>query len=116
MTLNQTLLWVGLVLAGLACGGASTPPTELSDVEATEIALGHARGEVVRVEREREDGRSIVEVVIRESSGRLVGVEIDAATGQYIGTEAEEDDDDSEVDADSEVDEVDEDSETDELS
>ncbi|HMS80762.1 MAG TPA: PepSY domain-containing protein, partial [Burkholderiaceae bacterium] len=41
-------------------------------------------GEVLEVELEREDGRWVYEIKLLQPGGRLVKLEVDAATGQVL--------------------------------
>lgn len=76
-----------------ALAGAVPPRAgsgSLSDAEARRIALERVPGTVVRVEREREHGRAIVEVHVRDGAGTIQGVEIDDATQRIVRVEPEE--------------------------
>lgn len=64
----------------------------LTDEDARRIALERVPGTVVRVEREHERGRDIVEVHVRDARGTIQGVEIDDASHRVIRVEREEDD------------------------
>jgi uncharacterized membrane protein YkoI len=54
-----------------------------------DIALGAVPGEVVRVDLEEEHGKDIYEFKILAASGRVIELEIDAATGKILKQEAD---------------------------
>ncbi|RBI83788.1 peptidase [Rhodosalinus halophilus] len=57
------------------------------------VAEAEAGGRAIEVEFEREDGRWIYELELITPAGRLVELEIDAATGAILDREYDDDDD-----------------------
>lgn len=53
------------------------------------IALAAVPGEVLQVDLENEDGQDIYEIKILTQTGRVIEVEIDAATGSILKQEVE---------------------------
>lgn len=86
----------GLVLSAALIGAVtaqtSATAAELSEEQATEIALLEVPGEVQEVELENEDGVPLYEIEIVKADGQKFEVEIAADTGVVIEVEAEDDD------------------------
>lgn len=94
-----------LLIALASCGQAPAPvgvdqemdqksPTKpasnnLPFLKVQDIALGAVPGEVVRVDLEEEHGKDIYEFKILAASGRVIELEIDAATGKILKQEAD---------------------------
>ncbi|WP_305987341.1 PepSY domain-containing protein [Roseibium sp. MMSF_3544] len=85
----------GTSLAIAAQGTTESAPlkSDLSIEQVSEIALKAQDGTIEAIELEREDGKAVFEVEIRSAAGE-VEVLIDAATGDVISTELDDDDDD----------------------
>ena len=64
----------------------------ITEEQAIEIALGKVSGRVIEVETEREDGRLLYEIAIKDGSD-ITEVEIDAETGEILEIEREDDSD-----------------------
>ncbi|MBT8459328.1 MAG: PepSY domain-containing protein [Boseongicola sp.] len=93
----------GLILAGVAgmvSAQSVASANGLTKEQAIEIALTEVPGQLIEVEREREDGIQIFEVEIRNAEGVEMELEIDAETGEILEVEAEDDDDDKDEDSD----------------
>ena len=79
-------------------GRASTAPTAptspaIGAERAVEIAVAEVGGALVEVERDREDGRDVYGVELRQADGRVLDVHVDAVTGAVVRIEEDRDDD-----------------------
>ncbi len=94
----------GLVLAGGIVGMVSAQSaadaTGLTQEQVIEIALMEVPGEVMEVEREREDGQHVYEVEILAADGSEMEVEIAADTGEILNVSADGEDCDKDDDED----------------
>ena len=91
-----SLIAVGLTGTSLAIAAqdsADTKPlhSDLSIAQVSEIALSAQQGTIEEIELENEDGKAVFEVEIRTGTGE-VEVVIDAASGEVISIEQDDDD------------------------
>ena len=68
----------------------------VSKEQAQAVALQKFAGEVVKSELEDEDGRIVYGFEIRDASGKVFDVKVDAKTGAFVKASADDDDDDEE--------------------
>lgn len=98
--LAATLIATGLTGTSLAVAAQTdtneAPLTsDLSISQVSEIALGAQAGTIEEIELENEDGKAVFEVEIKTDTGE-VEVMIDAATGDVLSMEQDDDGDDDE--------------------
>lgn len=74
---------------------------KISAEQARRTALGKIGGTIVEEELEKENGRIVYSIEIRDKDKKVFDVEIDAETGEIVNVE-EEDEDDEGADGDSE--------------
>lgn len=96
-----TIFGIAFALAGSAqAGGDDDQDRALRALEAGEILaldvilqkVSHvAAGIPIEVELERDDGRWIYQLEIRNPRGRIVELEVDATTGRVLEVEDDED-------------------------
>lgn len=97
--MNKKLITGGIVASLLAAAGAAGMLTTqanaetpaVSEAQAIEIALAEVQGEVQETELDREDGMQVYEIEILTADGVEMEVEINAATGEVLVVEAEDD-------------------------
>lgn len=97
--MNKKLITGGIVASLLAAAGAAGMLTTqanaetpaVSEAQAIEIALAEVQGEVQETELDREDGMQVYEIEILTADGVEMEVEINAATGEVLEVEAEDD-------------------------
>lgn len=95
----------GTVNQPAASPSTSTGTTVLKTAEqAGAIAVAKVGGTVVKVQRDRDDGRIIYEVDLRITGGKAE-VEVDAATGKVLSVDKDYDNDDDDYDDDDRYDE-----------
>lgn len=63
----------------------------LSQADAEAAALGAVSGEIVKAELDNENGFVVWSIEVRDGSGAIHDVKIDAGNGQVLGTQAGED-------------------------
>ncbi|AQQ53276.1 PepSY domain-containing protein [Planococcus lenghuensis] len=93
--------YLGTELPGSAQAASQSQLIEqaqLTEAEAQEIALGEAAGDVTEVEVEEEGGAVIFEFEIKTDTG-VTEVEVNGDTGEIVGTENEDGEDDEESEA-----------------
>ena len=94
------LVAAGLMTGSLASAQELLPAmisAEITPEQAREVAQRAVPGTVLEVERERERGKVIYEVEIRQADGRVFEVVVDAATSAVLEIEAEDDEDDDDA-------------------
>ncbi len=72
--------------------------------QARRTALGRVSGTIVEEELEKENGRIVYSIEIRDKDKKIFDVEVDAETGEIVNVE-EEDEDDEDEDGDKDGDE-----------
>jgi uncharacterized membrane protein YkoI len=66
--------------------------------QARKIALEKVKGTIIEEELEKENGRLIYSIEIREENKKVQDVEVDAVTGEIVKVELEDEDDEDEDD------------------
>jgi hypothetical protein len=92
------VLVAGGLLTGSPAFAQEQPSGEITPQQARDAAVAAVPGTVLEVEREREDGKVIYEVEIRQDDGRLIEVVVGASTGVVLETEVEDEEDDHDGD------------------
>jgi uncharacterized membrane protein YkoI len=97
-------LGLGVVLlSGAAVARMAQPNPRISAESAKALAARVVpNAAVAEVELEEEDGRLIYSIEMREEDNTITEVEIDATTGDILGTEVEMEDEEDDDGADSE--------------
>lgn len=106
-----TLIAAGLTGTSLAAAAqtdtSETPlQSDLSISQVSEIALGAQAGTIEEIELENENGKAVFEVEIKTDTGE-VEVLIDAATGDVLAMEQDDENDDDDSDDDDDMDDDD---------
>lgn len=93
-TMNVRTLFVLVALFFFAALPVSAQSARISEDQARRIALQHVpNGTIEEIELDREDGRDVYEVEVRDPDGNEHDLEIDASTGAVLRAEVDRDDD-----------------------
>lgn len=76
---------------------------KISSEQARKTALERVKGTVIEEELEKEKGRLVYSIEIRDANQKVYDVEIDAKTGEVVNVEEENDDDEDGDDGDDTV-------------
>ena len=69
---------------------------KISAEQARQTALGRVSGTIVEEELEKERGRIVYSIEIRDKDKKVFDVEVDAITGEIVNVEEEDEDDEDE--------------------
>lgn len=87
-------------IAGMVSAQSAADATGLTEDQIIAIALTEVPGEVIEVEREREDGQQVFEVEILGADGVEMEITLAADTGDILEVAADDDDEDDHDDKD----------------
>ncbi|CAN5453205.1 PepSY domain-containing protein [soil metagenome] len=119
MKLKKNITILIVLLAAFALGGAViaknktnsiaenlSPQTRITKEQARKIALERVSGTVVDEEFEKENGKMVYGFEIKDASGKVMEVKIDAETCNIISVEQDDEDSDANGDDDEDNDEM----------
>jgi len=69
---------------------------KISAEQARKTALGRVSGTIIEEELEKENGRIVYSIEIRDENKKVFDVEVDAETGEIVNVEEEDEDDEDE--------------------
>lgn len=91
-TSHVAILVVTAILCGVPQAFAAAAPGPITAERAEAIALGRVPGGTVReCERDRDDGRDVFEVEVRDPSGRDHDIVIEASSGRIVSETLDDD-------------------------